>query len=586
MSQRGGGISDLHKVLMEDCLMGIDINPLAAHMTAAGLSSSGLDVEYDRSNIAAVSVKGGGVGSLSLLVSGQLTNMLDKAKFDATQEEEAATITVANESQDLVIQNPPYTRANAARKLFDVAGISEHERELSLSHLKGIRGRMKRSGDEMISGPAGLATDFSALADMKLKRGGVFATVLPITAARAESWSGFRKAIESRYENIIAIAFTGHQAGMMSADTDIGEMLLVARKRPGPPPTSILSVNLSRHPGSLAEAFWYRRLISEANRSELHADSLVVDDAKIGSWVRAATLAPGFPWFAVGMRNDDLTAATARLMSGELYSPQDRTERSLGVPITRLEMVVDVGPSHDSIGHPRGGDERGAFVFDPMDLGDAPTHPALWAANATTQRRLTISPTHGGRAYGDDEDIRKMLEKRSDLFISRTLRMTSQALAAARTVDLAMGGPAWASLVSDDEGVKAALAIWLNSTLGLVLRSCYAQNTQAGRARMNIRALAGFPVPDFGAATPASERARSVALERYAELAALELRPISYAHADDNRKRIDEVALDMVGLGGEPEAARALDFLRDIWCREPQVHGGNRAIMRSLGLDR
>ena len=197
---------------------------------------------------------------------------------------------------------------------------------------------------------------------------------------------------------------------------------------------------------------------------------------------------------------------------------------------------------------------------------------------------MLLLPTHAGKPMHGD--VRNMLDQRGDLFISRTLSMISQSLSAARTGAPMMGGRAWTALMSDDDAMKAALAIWLNSTPGLMLRTSYAQNTQPGRATMNIKALPGFPVPDFGAATPAGERARAVALERYAELAALELRPISYAHADDNRKRIDEVALDMVGLGDEPEAARALDFLRDIWCREPQVHGGNRAIMRSLGLDR
>lgn len=244
----GGRVEHLHKALMEDCLTGIDINPLAAHMTSAGLSSSGLDIEYERSNVAAVSVKGGGIGSLSLLVSGQLTNMMDQAKFDAVKEKDVATITVADDTQDLVIQNPPYSRARADRKLFDVAGLSERERELSLANLQGIRGRMRRGGDEMIAGQAGLASDFSALADKKLKQGGVFATVLPITAARAESWSGFRKTIEHKYEDIVAIAFTGHDAEMMSADTNMGEMLLIASKRHHAETASVLSVNLSPPP--------------------------------------------------------------------------------------------------------------------------------------------------------------------------------------------------------------------------------------------------------------------------------------------------------------------------------------------------
>ena len=581
----GESISDLHKALMEDCLTGIDINPLAAHMTAAGLSSSGLDIEYERSNIAAVRVKGGGVGSLSLLVSGQLTNMMDEAKFDAVKEKDVATITVANESQDLVIQNPPYSRARGERKLFDVAGIDEYERELSLARLQSIRGWMKRNGDEMISGPAGLASDFSALAGMKLRSNGVFATVLPITAARAESWSGFRKTIERDYEDIIAIAFTGHETGMMSADTYIGEILLIANKRPGGEAASVLCVNLSEPPRSLAEALWYRGVISDLAQSENDAGVLSLGGV-IGSWVRAASPNPGFPWFAVGMRNHDLAAVAARLIAGELYSPRDRVGWRLDVPITTLGQMAGIGPTHNLIGHIQGNDDIGAFTFDPVDAGDIPTHPALWAAHARAQQRLTVPPTHGGLPMygGGDDRTRAMLDKRGDLFISRTLRMTSQALAAARTSERMMGGRAWTVLMSDDDGMKAALAIWLNSTLGLMLRTCYAQNTQAGRAVMQIRALAGFPVPDFGAATPAGEHARAVALDRIDDLAMLSLRPISYAHADDNRKRIDEAALEMVGLGDVPEAARALDFLRDIWCREPQVHGGNRAIMRSLGL--
>ena len=581
----GGRVDDLHKALMEECLTGIDINALAAHMTASGLSSSGIATEYARSNIAAVSVIEGQTGSLELLVGEQLTNMLGGTSFDAAANGgQPATITVADGSQDLVIQNPPYSRARGGRRLFAVAGIDEGARERSIKRLGAIRGRLRRRGDEMIDGQAGLASDFSALADLKLKPHGVFATVLPLTAAHAESWAGFRKTIERKYDDIMAIAFTGHEEEMMSAETNIREMLLIAGKRPNGEPANVLCVNLSAPPRTLAEAFWYRRLIAAAVHPERNANVIALDGV-IGSWVRAASPEPGFPWFAVGMRNHDLAAVAARLMAGELYSPQDRTGWSLGLPPTTLGRTVEIGPTHHLIGHLRGRDGIGAFTFDPVD-DDIPTYPALWAASAKTQRRLTLSPTHGGQPVngnGDDR-ARAMLAQRGDLFISRTLRMTSQALAAARTEQPMMGGSAWTALIGDDEAVKAALAIWLNATPGLVLRTCYAQTPQPGRARMQVKALAGFPVPDFGAATAAGERARSVARERLAELSALELRPIACASVDGNRKRIDEVALEMVGLHDEPDAARALDFLRAIWCREPAVHGGNRAIMRELGL--
>ena len=147
-----------------------------------------------------------------------------------------------------------------------------------------------------------------------------------------------------------------------------------------------------------------------------------------------------------------------------------------------------------------------------------------------------------------------------------------------------LGGNTWTALLSDNPEVKAALAIWLNSTLGLMLRTCYAQTTQPGRARLQIRGLYGLPVPDFAADNAAGRQARAIAREHIGELTGLQLRPASYAFQDANRRRVDSVALAMVGLGESQQANAAMDALRQQWCREPSVHGGNRAIMRALGL--
>ena len=101
---------------------------------------------------------------------------------------------------------------------------------------------------------------------------------------------------------------------------------------------------------------------------------------------------------------------------------------------------------------------------------------------------------------------------------------------------------------------------------------------------MQIRALSGFPVPDFTTDSDAGERARTIARQRNDELASLPLEPVSYAFRDSNRHRVDRVALEMLGLGDDAAAIAAVDFLRGQWCREPSVHGGNRAIMRALGI--
>ena len=306
---------------------------------------------------------------------------------------------------------------------------------------------------------------------------------------------------------------------------------------------------------------------------------------RIGSWVVQNVTAAGFPWFTVGMQDHHLARTAAELMSGRFYSIRDMESWEFSLGFTALREVVNIGPTHHIIGHLRGREAIGAFTFDDLAAGQEANYPALWAAQGKIKRTIATGPTHEGEPVSGREGLqRQMLGERGDLFISRTLGMPSQALAAARTAEPVMGGRAWTVLKSDDAGLKDALAIWLNSTLGLLVRTCYAQTTQPGRATMQVNAVADFPVPNFAADTPAGQQARQLAPERYGELAALPLEPISYAFRDTNRHKIDAAALELVGLGGNAAAARALSHLRSLWCREPAVHGGNEAIMKALGL--
>ena len=586
----GGRGEDLHRRMMEESIVGLDINTLAAHMTAAGLSAVEIETEYHSTNVAYAAVLGGKTGSLQLLVDEQITDITGQSARTAADPQLAPTnIEVPHESHDLVIQNPPYSRMFGGRRKFDVAGISETDRNQSNREHSRLQGRMRRDGDEIINGAAGLGTDFSALADRKLKKGGVFATVLPLTAAHAETWQGFRKTLETRYQDITAIAFTSDASSMMSADTHMNEMLVIANKReeskPDHEPARILCINLNSAPESVAEAYWYAKLINAIGHPETGSDVIYGMNQQIGSWTQMFAPTPGFPWFTLGMRNYHLAGVSAHLLGSRLYSPTDRKSWEMSVGFTTLGQIADIGPTHHLIGHIRGNEEIGAFALEQMPADYTPTYPAFWEANSRTQKSMLTAPTHEGYPVeGRDAQQTQMLAQRSDLFISRTLRMTSQALAAARTSQPAMGGRAWAALVSSDDAVKDALAIWLNSTLGMMIRTGYTQTTQAGRATVGVRALADFPVPDFAEQGPAGEQVRAVAQEKYGELSRLELEPVSYTFRDRNRQRIDDAALEMLGLGDNQDAYRAVDHLRKLWCREPAVHGGDRAVMRALGI--
>ena len=227
----------------------------------------------------------------------------------------------------------------------------------------------------------------------------------------------------------------------------------------------------------------------------------------------------------------------------------------------------------------------GTSLFNYSDFR-IPTHPALWAALALAQRTMLTLPTHDSTVATDNATaLRQILDDRSDLFISRNLRTTFQALAAAKTPGHVLGGRALVSLICDDDEVKTALLIWCNSTLGLRIRNCYAQTTQQGRATIQVGEIAKCPVLDFTEGGPASERARAVARDCVEGLSALHLQPISYAFQNKNRQWIDEVVLEMLGLNDDAVVTRAVATIRTMLCREPSAHGSSSAIMYALGLN-
>ncbi len=273
------------------------------------------------------------------------------------------------------------------------------------------------------------------------------------------------------------------------------------------------------------------------------------------------------------------------LFAGNLYHRPAGVDLDFSLPMSRLDAVVETGPTHGTIGHVQGGStNRGAFVMDPIAPRDVPLYPSLWSAGASAKQHMVVAPTHQGIPIaGRNVELNRVLETRSDIFISQDFRFTSQSLGVARTRELCLGIATWVALIHDDHRILDALALWMNSTLGLVLRFAYASTAQLGRARMAIEATRAFPIPNFAEDSDAGERSRLVAGEHFEQLATLELEPAAYAWRDANRHEIDWVVLEMLGIDSD-EARRAVGQIRELWCREPSVHGDNKRIMKALGI--
>ncbi len=568
---KGGNDPNLHRKRMEEHIIALDVNGIAGTMTAKRLTDLEVAQDYQESRIAIVTHEAGSLCLLNPETTG-ITDMLGSGGRGLTpgQNSNNGMVRVPVGSVDLALMNPPYSRPRRGR-------------EQATTGLAPLRRIAAKYGWHMSHGQAGLGSDFGNMSNMRLKPGGVFAHVLPLTAAHAGSWTQWRREMVRYFKDIVVIANTNtSELQSMSADTGMGEMLVVATKRETPLEGSevdeLLCVSLSAAPATMAEGYALGREIAAI------PDGSPTSTERWGSWAHLKQNGTGAPWGAIGNRNVELTAVSELMLEGRLYDPTTMNRHAMPLPIVTLSNLADAGPTHDLIGHPRGGDGRGAFEWNPLEtLPVAPSQKSMWAANAQTQVRIATDPTHGGRVVSQNL-ARRLVAQRSNWFISRNLRWTSQALAFAHTSNVTHGGRAWNALQNLDDEVGRCLALWNNSVFGGIIRNAYGQTTQAGRATIQVIAIMGLPCPDFGADTAAGAHARWVAGMNFAGLSALELEPFAYCFRDENRWRIDDVVAEMIGLDpSDLDVADMLAHYRLMFASEPNVNGRNRGVLGALG---
>ena len=120
----GGDPAELHRTVMEEVLYGCDVMPSAVHITSATLSGAQPGVGFGKSRVYTMPYgrqKDGSVaiGSLELLQSSHtmtLFNTSDPALQTGSLGEETAAqinVDIPDDTFDLVIMNPPFTRAGS-----------------------------------------------------------------------------------------------------------------------------------------------------------------------------------------------------------------------------------------------------------------------------------------------------------------------------------------------------------------------------------------------------------------------------------------------------------------------------------------
>ena len=238
----GGDAEKIHPDMMADSLVGCDVLPAAAHLTASMLAGAYPTVKYLKSSILTVPYgkQPDGIfalGSLDLLASqGQFDLLAPVAKaLEGLGEAERKTWqSLPHASFDVVIMNPPFTRATGQEgakigvpnPMFAAFSSSEEEQRMMAHAMDRLTKGTSSHGN------AGEASIFLVLAHRKLKPSGQLAMVMPLSLMSGEAWEDSRVLLAKNYQNLILISISGVNDSDLSfsADTGMGECLVVGHK--------------------------------------------------------------------------------------------------------------------------------------------------------------------------------------------------------------------------------------------------------------------------------------------------------------------------------------------------------------------
>ena len=98
--------------------------------------------------------------------------------------------------------------------------------DASKSDMDDMGKRLNQLGrNSCYHGNAGIASAFAALAQRKLKPGGVLALVLPLSAAAGLSWQGFRAMLKKDYTDLTVLSIAADGKDMsFSSDTGMADV--------------------------------------------------------------------------------------------------------------------------------------------------------------------------------------------------------------------------------------------------------------------------------------------------------------------------------------------------------------------------
>ncbi len=441
----------LHKVLIEAVLHGLDVMTYAAHMATVTLALHNPEALFEHSNIFVASLGGAraDLGSPNLLELGSEVGGQRYGVVRTTTE----TLKEPPNSYDLIIMNPPFARSCGDNLLFGSI-TNKSSRDRMKKRLSNALERVKFKG----IGQAGLGAVFVVLADKYVRRGGRIAPI---------EWSEWEKG-GYHLEFILLSAEQGSYN--FSENTDLSECLFVARKlAEGDTPGKTTTIIFHRKPRNMFESLSYAERILAAHRTQEASNTFDIFE-NVNAWplplrTNNETYAKSYSFSAevmgentdnwgrlVAFANPELTKVSYILRQlKELILPGGP---SITIPLVPLNKTGSVGPDRRQV--------HNVFEFDET-RGVLQT---VWGRTMSMDQ-MTIAPT-GWLATSSKTAAEQLMPFASHLMVAERVRLNTTPLVALMCTQKVLSNVWWSVTCSDDTS-EALLALWLNSTPGLLL---------------------------------------------------------------------------------------------------------------------
>jgi hypothetical protein len=289
-------------------------------------------------------------------------------------------------------------------------------------------------------------------------------TGLPLSLMSGESWEASRELLRKSYSDLILVSIAGTKddESSFSADTGMGECLLIGRKASSEVKRATFVV-LNERPlspligSSAAEQI---RKLKGGNLRRLEdgpvGGSLFhFGDDLIGYAIDAPLPEKG-PWGLARIKDGALAQVAYQIADcGLIWLPGIKRETAIPISISRLSEIGQVGPLHwDITGDNSKGGIRGPFRKEPLKPGSAPTYPLLWSHEAARETCMEFEADYEGiLRQGKDSTEDTFAQNKaariwalsSHCHFNKDFRFNSQSTAMQFTSKKTIGGMAWAA---------------------------------------------------------------------------------------------------------------------------------------------